>query len=252
MLKTLISFIFLFHLNAYAEVVLIDPGHGGGDCGAKAKTWNKKRSKLKVTCEKDIALSIAKKIHEKVKKKYKSYLTRSVDREVTLDERSKLADKIGADIFISVHINASPKKSSNGFETYYLDNHNNQAVSKVEHVENRGIKGNQLVVNQILADLVIERTAPQSKLLANLIHNRIAWKVVKQHKMQDRGAKAALFYVLALSKRPAVLLEVGFLSNPKEMRKIMSPKFQNAYAEAVFQGIRKYFLKNKKRKINLF
>ncbi len=252
MQKTLFLFLFLFTIKSYSQVVLIDPGHGGDDCGAKGKIWNKKRTKLKVACEKDIALSIAKKIHAKVRKKYKSYLTRSVDREVTLDERAKLADKISADIFISVHINSSPSKSSHGFETYYLDNHDNAAVTKVENVENRGVKGKQMVINQILADLVIERTAPQSKLLANLIHNRITWKVVKQHKLVDRGAKPALFYVLALSKRPSILLEVGFLSNPKEIKKIMSPKFQDAYADAVYQGIRKYFLKNKKKKLNLF
>jgi len=252
MLKIFLILFLSLSIQTYAQVVLIDPGHGGSDCGAKGKIWNKKKTKLKIACEKDIALSIAKKIHKKIKRKYKSYLTRSVDREVSLDERAKLADKIRADIFISVHINSSASKSSKGFETFYLDNHDNQAVSKVEHVENRGVKGNQLVINQILADLVIERTAPQSKLLANLIHNRIAWKVVKQYNLVDRGAKAALFYVLALSKRPAVLLEVGFLSNPKEIKKIMSPKFQNAYAEAVFQGVRKYFLKNKKRKLNLF
>lgn len=243
-------FILLFSSTAFSQVVLIDPGHGGKDCGAKARIWNKSKTTLKLACEKDLALSIAKKIHKKLSKNFHSYLTRSVDRDVSLHERALLAEKISADIFISIHINSSKSKRSHGFETFYLDNHNNKAVGKIENVENKGAHTKDFVINSILADLVIERTAPQSRKLATYIHANLTNRIPKKYKLTDRGAKAALFYVLALSKRPAVLLEVGFLSNPKELRKIMSPQFQEEYATAVYLGVRRYF--KGKKKVNLF
>jgi len=232
---------------AFSQVILIDPGHGGEDCGAK--TVYKKKSKQKTgkeICEKDLALRIAKKIQHKLKKDFRVYLTRSLDRTLTLQERADLADKIKADIFVSVHLNSAHTKSGHGYETYYLDNHTDEAVKKIESIENRDAKGDQLIINQILADLVIQRTAPSSKKLATLIHKNVTKRVKRKFKLADRGIKPALFYVLALSKRPSVLLEAGFLSNDKDIEKILSDSFQNRYADGVAKGIKSYFKKKKK------
>ncbi len=242
----LISILFLLFSISYsvsAQSILIDPGHGGEDCGAKGKLWVGKT--LKVICEKDIALSIAKIIHKRLSKNFSAYLTRSLDRTVTLEERADLADKIKADIFISIHINASTSKYSHGLETFYLDNHDNAAVKKVEEVENKNTKGEQVIINKILADLVIDRTAPSSRRMAKLVHGEISSKISKKYKITDRGVKPAIFYVMALSKRPSILLEVGFISNTKELKKLISKKFQNDYANAVAQGIEKFFAKAK-------
>jgi N-acetylmuramoyl-L-alanine amidase len=239
----LASFIWLQH--SLAQSILIDPGHGGEDCGAKGKYWRGKT--LKIVCEKDIALEIAKKAHKLISKHYNAYLTRSVDRTVTLEQRAALADKIKADIFISIHINGSTSMRSKGFETFYLDNHDNVAVKKVELVENKNSKGEEVVINKILADLVIERTAPSSRKLSKKIHSRIAKVLTKKYKMTDRGVKPAVFYVMALSKRPSVLLEVGFMSNQKELKKMSLKKFQDDYARALSKGVIDYFGKKKKR-----
>jgi N-acetylmuramoyl-L-alanine amidase len=99
---------------------------------------------------------------------------------------------------------------------------------------------------------VIDRTAPQSKKLADCIHGQFKRSVVKRFKMVDRGVKPGLFYVLALSKIPAVLLEVGFISNEREMKKLTSSKFQNSYAGAVSRGILKYVKSVKKESVPLF
>lgn len=231
--------------NSYSQSILIDPGHGGEDCGAKGKIWIKKT--LKVVCEKDIALTIAKKAHKLISKDYNAYLTRSVDRTVTLEQRAALADKIKADIFISIHINGSRSNRSKGFETFYLDNHDSAAVKKVEEVENKNSKGEQVIINKILADLIIDRTAPSSRKLSNKIHSRLSKVLPRKYKMIDRGVKPALFYVMALSKRPSILLEVGFISNKAELKKMNNRKFQNDYAKAIARGVRDYFGKKQKR-----
>lgn len=244
LLSLLTLFLLLSH-SILGQSILIDPGHGGEDCGAKGKYWRGKT--LKIICEKDIALSIAKKAHKLISKHYHVYLTRSVDRTVTLEQRAALADKIKADIFISIHINGSTSRRSKGFETFYLDNHDSAAVKKVEQVENKNTKGEEVIINKILADLVIQRTAPSSKKLSNKIHSRLSKILPKKYKMIDRGVKPAIFYVMALSKRPSILMEVGFMSNSKELKKMTSKRFQNDYAKAIARGVVDYFGKKKKR-----
>lgn len=249
-------FVFLLFIllqgSAFAVTILIDPGHGGEDEGARARYYYGKK-KWRLIREKDIALSLAKKIHEELgKRKFNSYLTRSVDRTVTLAERAEIAEKIKADYFISVHVNASEANEPRGFETYYLDNHNDSAIRKVESVENKNLQGEELIVNKILTDLVIDRTVKYSKGLATSIHSRIQKVVGKKYKLKDRGVKPGLFYVLALTKRPAILLEVGFLSNSRELSKLLTDSFQDRYAKAVAQGLSEYIKKQTKSEPSLF
>lgn len=245
--KLLITFVIIFVIKpVLGFTILIDPGHGGEDDGARGRYYFAKK-KWRLIKEKDIALSLSKKIHEQLQKKgFSSYLTRSVDRSVSLAERAEIAEKIEADLFISVHINSSDKSSPRGFETYYLDNHDDSAVKKVEQVENKDLKGEELIINKILTDLVISRTVTSSKGLATSIHARIHDKVGKKYKMKDRGVKPGLFYVLALTKRPAILLEVGFLSNSKELAKMLKDDLQDSYALAVADGIQDYLKKQTK------
>jgi N-acetylmuramoyl-L-alanine amidase len=243
-MKLVLLLFFLCH-SSFSFTVLVDPGHGGHDDGAKAKQY--KNKKWKMIKEKDIALSLSKKIHYYLKKNnINVYLTRSIDRAVSLEERAELADKIKADLFISVHINSSEGSSPRGVETYYLDNHKDDVVKKIESIENKDLKGVELVINDILTDLVIERTTKKSKLLASSIHGEILGRMGKRYKLKDRGIRPGLFYVLALTKRPGILLEVGFLSNPSELKKMLSPKFQDRYARAVAKGMMKYISKQKK------
>ena len=110
----------------------------------------------------------------------------------------------------------------------------------MNNIENKELSGGDITVNEILIDLAIEKTVHSSKKLANFIHSDVSKNVKNRFKVKDRGVKAGLFYVLALSKRPGVLIEGGFISNPKELQKIKSDNYLNYYARGIATGIEKY------------
>ena len=224
-----------------AKVVLIDPGHGGEESGAVGHLDAKRTRRV---FEKDLSLRLSKKIKEELSKSTTAYLTRSVDRAVSLQERADLADIVKADLFLSIHFNSSTNAKSHGFELYYLDNNSNVAANKVERSENLNLKGEELIVNQILVDLVVQQTVHHSKELARLVHEKVK-PAIKLSKIDDRGIKPGLFYVLALSKRPGLLVEVGFVSNPDELHKVNEEKFMNSLAKAISSGVMSFINKQK-------
>jgi len=232
-MRALLIFLLTFSLNSFAKVVLIDPGHGGEESGAVGHLDAKKTRRI---FEKDLALRLSKKLKDKLGRYTSTYLTRSLDRAVTLQERADLADVVKADLFLSIHFNSSTNAKSNGFELYYLDNNSNVAANKVERAENLNLKGEELIVNQILVDLVVQQTVTHSRQLASLVHEKVK-PVVKTHKMNDRGIKPGLFYVLALSKRPGLLVEVGFVSNQAELKKVNEERFLDDMAEGISAGV---------------
>ena len=219
--------------SAFPKVVLVDPGHGGEEVGAVGFLDKSKGRKLH---EKDLSLRLSKKIKDELSKETTSYLTRSVDRAVSLQERADLADLVKADLFISIHFNSNPNPKSHGFELYYLDNNSNVGASKIERAENLNLKGEELIVNQILVDLVVQQTVAHSRELASAVHQSVK-PVLKKYDITDRGIKRGLFYVLALSKRPGILVETGFVSNPSELKVMNQEKFLSDMARAIAQGI---------------
>ena len=108
------------------------------------------------------------------------------------------------------------------------------------------------MINQILIDIVIDKTVDSSKKLAKYIHGNVNRKISKRFKMKNRGIKPGLFYVLALSKRPGVLIEAGFMSNPKEIKKISSNTYLDAYAKAIAAGVVEYHKTLPKKDLPLF
>ncbi|MCB9061164.1 MAG: N-acetylmuramoyl-L-alanine amidase [Halobacteriovoraceae bacterium] len=224
-------------------MVLIDPGHGGEDLGAETIYKIENTNRYKKIYEKDFTLIVAKKIGSELSKFQNVYYTRTIDREVGLDERAEIADKVNADIFISIHFNSHYNSNAHGLETYFLSNKRNSAVEKIESIENKDLHGKDLLAHKILIDLIVNRTTKDSKELAHDIHINLAKKTARKFKLKDRGIRGGLFYVLAMSKRPAVLLEVGFISNPKELKLLMSESFLNDYAQSVVKGIRKFLVK---------
>lgn len=234
-------------LNVQGVTILLDPGHGGDDHGAKGFHRPDGGKKGQVILEKDLNLQICQRLYQLLQGKYSVYLTRSVDRNVSLMDRAAMAEKIQADLIISVHINSSSNRLAHGYEVYYLDNHHDVAVKKLEAVENFVANPEEQVVHQILTDLVIAKTVDSSKDLANFIHQELSGRQVKnKYHLKDRGTKAGLFFVLVLAKRPGVLLEVGFISNPQELAKMVNKNFQADFARGVARGIDRYFKKNKK------
>lgn len=255
MKNLLIIFLILFGSSqAFSFVILIDPGHGGKELGA-VKSYsvkdNKGRQKKITVYEKNLSLRLAKYLQASLLNEFSVYLTRSFDRTVDLDERASMADTVKADLFISIHFNSANSSEFHGFETYYLDNHKDKAIEKVESIENKDLKGEDKIINQILIDLVVGKTVNSSKKLAGLIHGNIGTNI-KSFKRKDRGIKPGLFYVLALSKRPGVLIEAGFMSNPRELSKLNSDSYLKAYANGIAQGIKEFYKTSPKREIPLF
>lgn len=229
-------------MPAWSYTVIIDPGHGGEELGAVFGKVN----------EKDLCLDYAKALYKELSPHVSTYMTRSVDRTVSLQERADLAEKVQADLLISIHFNSYENPTPSGFETYYLDNHADVAVTKVEKVENKGLQGEDLVINQILIDLVVKKTVKSSKELATKIHTKIGKNMSRKFKINDRKVRPGLFYLLALAKRPGVLLEVGFISNPSELKKMQTESFKEIYAKSVAGGILDFARKYKKLKPSLF
>lgn len=230
------SFLLLISFSIEAKVVLIDPGHGGEEAGAVGYLDQKKSRKV---YEKDLSLRLAKKVKEELSKTTTTYLTRSLDRAVSLQERADLADMVKADLFLSLHFNSSPNPKGHGFELYYLDNNSNAATAKVERTENLNLKGEELIVNQILIDLVVQQTVSHSRELAAKVREKVS-PIVKRYKVIDRGIKPGLFYVLALSKRPGLLVEAGFVSNPAELKTINQEKYLKELAKGIAAGVQAY------------
>lgn len=237
----LFLFLFSFSAQSFAKVVLIDPGHGGEEAGAVGYLDAKRTKKI---FEKDLCLRLSKKIKDIISKDTTAYLTRSLDRAVGLQERADMADVVKADLFLSIHFNSAPDRRSHGFELYYLDNNSNVGANKVERAENLNLKGEELIVNQILVDLVVGQTVDHSKDLAREVHEKVK-PTIKKNKILDRGIKPGLFYVLALSKRPGLLVEVGFVSNEEELKKVNSEKFLDEMARSISAGVISYIKKQK-------
>ena len=256
MIKIIFTCILLIHtVHSFSFVVLIDPGHGGKEYGATTMVTrinSKGKSYTRNLYEKDLTLLLAKKLKKVLQKRFSTYLTRSFDRTVSLEARADMADTVKADVFISIHFNSSFSKNSHGIETYYLDNHDDKAIKKVEAIENKSLDGDSKVINQILIDLVIQKTVPSSKKLATKIHEEVTAKISDKMQIRDRGIKPGLFYVLALSKRPGVLIEAGFMSNSREVKKISTSKYLSEYANALAKGIIDYHKGLPKKDLPLF
>ena len=181
----LIALIILVSNSLYSATILIDPGHGGEEKGAI--------SKIDGTEEKDLALELAYKIRNHLLASHHVYLTRTGDQTLTLEQRSASAQKIGADIFISIHANSSESSSSNGFETFYLNNNVDAAVKKVVRIENgehshpmhNELTGDTLT-GHILAEIVVGENIPRSKKLGEMIHESIHTSISKKYKIKNR------------------------------------------------------------------
>ena len=236
-----ITLIYFSIQSAFSKVVLIDPGHGGEEIGAVGYLDKARKKKV---FEKDLSLRLAKKIREELNKHTVTYLTRSLDRTVTLQERADLADLIKADLFLSIHFNSAVNAKSNGFELYYLDNNSNAAANKVERAENLNLQGEELIVNQILVDLVVQQTVKHSRELAASVLKSVS-PVVSKYKIKNRGVKPGLFYVLALSKRPGLLVEAGFVSNQNELGIIQQEKYLNEMARGISKGVLEFIATQK-------
>lgn len=212
--------------------VALDAGHGGDDGGARGSKGLK---------EKDAALSIAKALAtELTAKGFEVTLTRDGDTFIPLWERAKIANEAGADLFVSLHLNAAKAKAARGSEVYFLSlDRSTGEEGEVADLENAGAESRPApdsVVASILDDLAQKAFLADSERLAVAVQkqlNRLAG-------IKERGVKQAHFIVLRSAAMPAVLVETAFISNPKEEQKLKDDAFVAKVAEAIATGIRSY------------
>ncbi len=214
--------------------IVLDPGHGGKDPGAIG---------VGGVAEKDIVLSVAKKLAVKLKREMgiEVVLTRSDDRFIPLEDRTAIANAENADLFISLHMNASPNGDAKGVETYYLDNTTDEASIRLAARENGTSRKNVSDLQFILSDMTQNMKLEDSVALAHRLQGSLVENMSHHVRdIKDLGVKKALFYVLVGARMPSVLLEMFFITNRQEGRAMSRRKFQDAVAESLYDGIQKY------------
>ena len=214
--------------------IVLDPGHGGKDPGAIG---------IGGSSEKDIVLSIAKKLAVKLRKEMgvQVVLTRKDDRFVALENRTAVANAEDADLFISLHMNASPNGEARGIETYYLDNTTDEAALRLAARENGTSRKNVSDLQFILSDMTQNMKLEDSISLAHRLQGSVVGAMTKAvGEVKDLGVKKALFYVLVGARMPSVLVEMFFITNRNEGRAMSQESGQDAMVEALMQGIQKY------------
>ena len=214
-------------LGLSVKTIVIDPGHGGKDPGAMSQTRQ----------EKQIVLSLSKTLRDiLVKKGYNVRLTRETDVFLPLRKRTQFATSQKADLFISIHTNASTARSAAGIETYYLALASDESARITAMRENAGAEYNMKELDALVGRILKESKSTESRRLAELIQAQLA----SGKQVKNRGVKHAPFVVLIGTKVPAVLVEVGFISNPTEGKKLTTKAYQRQLATAIARGIEQY------------
>ena len=221
--------------------IVIDPGHGGHDPGAIGP---------KKLCEKDVVLDIALKLRKILSKDsaFEVFLTRDKDVFIPLVERTAIANSKNADLFVSVHANASPNRDAKGIETYFLNWSDDMESMKVAARENQiSIKKMKEMKNEAdfldveLASLKRDHKRDESNKLANYVQlSMVNGLTDKFPRVVDLKVKWAMFYVLFGARMPSVLAEVSFISNPLEEKLLSKDTYREEIAKSIASGIAKY------------
>jgi N-acetylmuramoyl-L-alanine amidase len=217
--------------------VIVDAGHGGHDPGAIGRRGLR---------EKDVTLDIARKVAEQLKEDgFEVVLTRRTDTFLRLEDRTALANTSGADLFVSIHANANPRRNRSGIETYFLNVTDDRYAARLAARENGADvdeeEGGGDLQRRILADLNAVTSAGSSRRLAELVQGELCRSVRSRFgDVRDLGVKSALFYVLLGARMPAVLVETGFISNAAEEKRLASAAYRVEVARAVSRAVRTF------------
>ncbi len=216
--------------------VVIDAGHGGHDVGAIGPSGIK---------EKDMTLQIAKRVQQKLNAELPDVeviMTRDDDRTLALQDRTNTANTAAADLFISIHCNASPIARVRGVETYYLNISHDRYAMRLAARENAETgEGSISDLDFIMADLAMKSNVDDSVALGRLVQKSVMKKLHSTWSdVPDLGLKHALFFVLMGNKMPSILVETSFVSNKVEEKRLASPEYQDAIANGVVDGVRAF------------
>jgi len=223
------------YLVSKVSTIVIDAGHGGRDPGAIGTTGLK---------EKTVSLSIAKNL-KNILKQYgiKVIMTRNKDEFISLKERTEIASLQSVDLFLSIHANSSKSKRASGVEVFALKELGFFQRNEQQRKENEktlftrtAMKQRDRNLNFIVSDMLYDHKDREDDLLANYVANKIS----KYIKARNRGYKKASFYVLKNTLMPAILVEVGFLSNPREEKRLRTKTYRNKISRALAQAILDY------------
>lgn len=218
------------------NTVVLDPGHGGRDIGAIGRYHRLQ--------EKDYALSVARKIKKILEEEgLRVSMTRDSDYFMSLTDRTDMANKTGADLFVSIHINASRAKFLRGFECYYLSDATDDNARALEALENSSLKlnGDALAEHSSSLDKTLwDMTLTENRIESAKLAGDIVQSVKTNAPINTRGVKTARFYVLKHTSMPSILVEVCYLSNRVDETKLMNSRFEDKIAGSVAGGILKY------------
>ncbi|WQU78799.1 N-acetylmuramoyl-L-alanine amidase [Helicobacter pylori] len=221
--------------------IVLDAGHGGKDCGAMS---------VNLVCEKDIVLEVVKFLHKELKKRgYSVLLTRDKDIYIDLVARTELANKKGADLFISVHANSIPKRSTSnahGIETYFLSTARSERARKVAEQEN---KDDVNLMDYFSKSLLLNSLNTQRLIVSNKLAIDVQYGMLQSVRKNypdvvDGGVREGPFWVLAGALMPSILIEIGYNSHAIESKRIQSKPYQKILAKGIADGIDSFFSKN--------
>lgn len=219
------------------DCVVIDPGHGGRDPGAVGPAG---------TFEKNRTLEMALMVRDLLRARLPNVrvvMTRTADQYVSLGARTRIANLNRADLFVSIHCNASTNRDAYGSETFFLSRARTSDARTVELLENQVVEMDEEDVSPedplsfILADMAQSIFLYNSSAMASAIQERLAASFPET---RNRGVKQAGFYVLRGAYMPSVLVEVAFISNPDEERSLLSLDFRFKAAQAIVDAIVEY------------
>ena len=214
--------------------IVVDAGHGGHDPGAIGAGG---------TREKDVVLQIALKVARRLRDELglDVVLTRSTDVFLELQERTAIANQVGADLFVSIHANASPNRNTTGIETYYLNLAKTEKAAQLAAKENGTSLEKVSLLQAVLFDLMANYKLNDSALLAEEVQKALHRKITGSFQGgRNLGVKQGPFYVLVGATMPSILVETAFLSNEVEEERLNDPHFQDLSAEGIMEGIRGY------------
>ena len=216
------------------RLIVVDAGHGGKDPGAVGPNR---------TREKDVTLKMAKYLAEQLRKELKCEvrLTRSDDRYLKLRDRTSYANKVDADLFISLHANANKNRNAYGLETYFLNLAKNNQAAEVAARENGTTLEEVSHLEAILFDLMANAKINESSRLATEVQQALV-SGLKPHysDIKDLGVRQGPFHVLLGATMPSVLVETAFISNHREEKRLNSSDYQKRVASAIVRGVKSY------------
>jgi len=213
--------------------IVVDAGHGGKDPGAIGPSG---------VLEKKVVLEMARVLARTLEKELKCevIMTRTGDTFLELEERTAIANKVGADLFISIHANANRNRNAHGIETYYLNFSKNADAVEVVARENKTSLKQVGDLELILMDLLANSKINESSRLASEIQKSMVKGLKKHYKVKDLGVRQGPFYVLLGATMPSVLVETAFISNRTEEKLLINDSYQQRAAEAIVDGVRSY------------